>query len=167
MRNQKRRLKSEQDDKEAEARSTHQRWVERKHRTAVRLPPEGHPASHPLGDGGITRKERLAHPGRPQRFDFTFKSRSTRRPPAAPRATAVDTALRCRLPGQKYVHTGHWKPPLDGEPDTSDLGRSRQALLDRGFVHRENFRDPEEGDLDERAREQYMEEKETNSVLVA
>lgn len=102
-----------------------------------------------------------SHTAAPQAASIEFLSAAERRALVAGRApprvrTTVDLALIAGATTGRYAH------PIN------DIAKSRRQLLRLGFVFRDNFRDPEEGVLDEDAVQAFEEARaKTRSSLGA
>ncbi|KAG7395966.1 hypothetical protein PHYBOEH_002951 [Phytophthora boehmeriae] len=132
----------------------HNAWVRRKDRLRIRMP-----LSDP-SDGVKSARE-----GPPPRFDFSLGSGVVRhRQPCRPPSS---TAELMRNSGLKYVHA--MSEGFQGRG--GDLEKSRQLLVQKGHVLRDNFDQDDRGDEDEDSdsrpfsKDRYLFERRNNPAL--
>lgn len=140
------KIKSEKDSRMDAGKQGHLRWLERKDATRIKLPPEGTFKEESKGkfDCGKYNAE-------------SFRIVKQKGPEPINSATVVRRMGIGLKTG--YAHA-------TGEGLSADMKLARKSLLKEGFVHIENFTNPEEGALiDEEARAKYIDELAKNKAV--
>jgi len=140
------KIKSEKESRMEAGKQGHLRWLERKDATRIKLPPEG------------TFKEvskSKFNCGNPDNTSFRVIKEKGPEP--------INSATVVRRMGIG-LKTGYAHATGDGL--SADMKLSRKSLLKEGFVHIENFTNPEDGaTIDDEARAKYLDELESNKAL--